>query len=222
MKKIFKNEIQINNSRKYIFYLNLFLMLFSLQLSSSDPSKQCFTPSHFQTFVMQIPSLHWNQLSDWHSGSTDATYVPRMRRAKRKNNFFLSMIKFKMMLAVCCEYINQLFLGVEIYIFTTNCQHLFWILSWIKSNCFCFLAKSFGTTVLLILGTYSWSIELDCQLNNWFQCKDGICFTKIWGCHGVKAVWIDLMKNIVISVVTSGVTNSKKFVLIDWISFHVV
>ena len=58
-------------------------------------------------------------------------------------------------------------------------------------------------------------IKLDCQLNNWFQCKDGICFTKIWGCHGVKAVWIDLTKNIVISVVTSGVTNSKKFVLID-------
>ena len=75
--------------------------------------------------------------------------------------------------------------------------------------------KLFFLLALLILGTYVPSVEPECQSDNWFQCKDGICFTKILGCHDVKAVWIDLMKNIVISVVTSGITNSKKLVLID-------
>ena len=46
--------------------------------------------------------------------------------------------------------------------------------------------KLFFLLALLILGTYVPSVEPDCQSNDWFQCKDGICITKVWKCDGVK------------------------------------
>ena len=46
--------------------------------------------------------------------------------------------------------------------------------------------KLFLLLALLILGTYVASVEPECQSDNWFQCKDGICITKVWKCDGVK------------------------------------
>ena len=70
-----------------------------VQLSSSDPSKQSFSPSHFQTLAIQTPSLHRNQSSGLQSGFTKGIFVPIIKRVQRKNEYLpgsMAEVKDKM------------------------------------------------------------------------------------------------------------------------------
>ena len=139
-----------------------------------------------QIFVKQIPSLHWNQLFNWQLSSIDEIYVPRMRSMVVPK---LLAEKHKQLLFIHDRIQNKCWLFVvNMHIQTPRNSWLIYsqqtaniILNFIMDK-----KKLSFLLALLILGTYVPSVEPDCQSNDWFQCKDGICITKVWKCDGVK------------------------------------